>query len=247
MPSFRQFKLQVKTATPLDFAFPALVEDDAVCIGLAIDWRISHALYQAALAFTVKDEHERAGRFLHMKDGLRYLLGRAMLRRTAANYADMDLHAPIPVNAWGKPVPACDFGFNISHSGNQVWVAVSPRKDVGIDVESTLALQDANDIIPNFHPLEISNLRNEFDTTAVMRCWSRKEAIAKAGGTGLSLPLNSYAVATDAQASGWMRIAPPGTRVTDWTVCDIPIGTDYVGALAILGHCGHITVLRLAA
>lgn len=240
-------ELKVRAEAPFDFDYPRLPDTGAICIGLTIDWRDQQVLRAYALEHTLADEHARAARFPRHEDGLRNLLGRALLRRVAAHYGGMDPNQPIRSNTWGKPeLVGCKTGCNVSHAGNQVWVALSRYPRVGIDVEVVNAPQEFHDIAAGFHPDEIAALRKIPDTKlATMRCWSRKEAVSKATGMGLSLPLRAYAVDCDIRSSGWLRLPPPDTVRQNWTTVDLPVGKEYVGALAIDGRCDSLTVLKL--
>lgn len=245
--SLVQHELKVNAAAPLDIDYPPLSENGAVCIGLTIEWRYQEILHSYALRHTVDDEHARAARFLRPEDSLRNLLGRTLLRRVASHYGGMDPRQAIRSNTWGKPeLAGCTVGCNISHAGAQVWAAVAPHAHVGIDVESAKAPSELHDIAAGFHPDEVAALRKMPDAkTATIRCWSRKEAVSKATGMGLSLPLRAYAVDCDARQSGWLRMPPLNTSRADWTTTDLPLGKEYVGALAIQGRCEHVTMLRL--
>jgi 4'-phosphopantetheinyl transferase len=240
--------LKVDAAAPLDFDYPDLAAGSAVCIGLSMAWQQREVLHTAAVRDTHPSEHARAARYLRYEDSLRHLLGRALLRRAAAHYGGMETSLPMGANPWGKPqLAGCSIGCNVSHAGNQVWVAVSSYEHVGIDVESATAPPDFRDIATGFHAEETRALRNAADPgLATMRCWTRKEAVAKAIGMGLSLPLDAYAVECGVQTADWLRIAPPATCREAWTTVDLPVGDKYVGALAIDGQCNRVTVVRLS-
>ncbi|HZW14411.1 MAG TPA: 4'-phosphopantetheinyl transferase superfamily protein [Noviherbaspirillum sp.] len=240
-------ELKVRADAPFDIDYPELTGAGAICIGLTIDWRDQQTLRDYAMRHTLPDEHERAARFPRPEDSLRNLLGRTLLRRVASHYGGMDPKQSIRSNTWGKPeLVGCSVGCNVSHAGTQVWIALSPFPRVGIDVESASAPQEFHDIAAGFHPDEIAALRRMPDVKmATMRCWSRKEAVSKATGMGLSLPLRAYAVDCETRQSNWLRIPPPKTSRQDWTTIDLPVGKEYVGALAIEGRCDTLTVLRL--
>ncbi|HEY8609573.1 MAG TPA: 4'-phosphopantetheinyl transferase superfamily protein [Noviherbaspirillum sp.] len=232
---------------PFSVVLPALAPDAAVCLGLAIDWRHQDALRSYAMQHTLPDEHARAARFPQAEDGLRNLLGRALLRTMAAHYGGMDPNSLIRVSTWGKPeLEGCSVGCNISHAGNQLWVAVASSSRVGIDVASASAGQEYRDIAAGFHPDEVAALRRATDgRLATMRCWNRKEAVSKATGLGLSLPLRDYAVDCGVTPSHWLRLPPPRTARSDWTTVDLPVGDGYVGALAVAGRIARVDILRL--
>lgn len=237
----------VSAEAPFDIDFPELSGTGAVCLGLTIEWRHQDALRAFAMQHTLQDEHARAARFLRAEDSLRNLLGRALLRRVASHYGGMDPMQMIRVNTWGKPeLEGCSAGCNVSHSGSQLWVAVARYPHVGVDVEATTSVQEYRDIAAGFHPDEILALRKAPDSkAATMRCWSRKEAVSKATGMGLSLPLHGYAVDCEAKSGDWLRIAPGDTTRAMWTTVDLPVGKDYVGALAVKGEIEKVDVVRL--
>jgi 4'-phosphopantetheinyl transferase len=235
--------------TLFDFDYPSPGEHEAICIGLLIDWRNASSLHAAALRYTHVTEHERAARFLRSEDSLRHLLGRALLRKIVGHDDHRHPHhiEPMPVNAWGKPQPtSSSAGCNLSHAGNQVWATLARFPHAGIDVESATAPSEYLGIMRNFHPAEIGALQSLPDMrAAVMRCWTRKEAISKAIGMGLSLPLNAYAVDCHAIPNDWLHVAPSGTTLADWTTMDLPVWPGYVGALAIEGRCNKVTIMKL--
>ncbi len=241
----RDSALRFDRAPAIDL--PALAADGAVCLGLSIDWRRSEALREFALRHTHPEEHARAARFLRPEDSLRHLLGRTLLRTLAIHYTGMAPDQALPLNAWGKPEPAPQrASCNLSHSGNQVWAALSYLPHLGIDVESATAPTDFRGIMRSFHPDEIAELEASPDTPrAMMRCWARKEAIAKAAGMGLSLPLHDYAVSCASASADWLRVAPQALQQATWSTIDLPLETEYMGALAIAGACRHVTVLSL--
>ncbi|OWW22140.1 4'-phosphopantetheinyl transferase family protein [Noviherbaspirillum denitrificans] len=239
--------LKVDANSPLDLDYPELAEGSAICISLTFDWRHQTALHSFALKNTLQDEHARAARFTRQEDSIRNLLGRTLLRRMAAHYGGMDPTQVIRSNTWGKPeLPGCTVGCNVSHAGSQVWVAVSRYPHVGVDIELTNSPREYHDVAAGFHPDEIAALRRMTDSRiATIRCWTRKEAISRATGMGVALPLHAYAVECDSRATGWLRLPPPRSEREDWTTVDLPVGKDYVGALAIEGRCDRIQVLRL--
>lgn len=240
-------ELKVSADAPFDIDFPELPDRGAICIGLSIDWRHDQSLRGYALKHTLQDEHTRAARFSRPEDSLRNLLGRSLLRRVASHYGGMDPMQPIRSNTWGKPeLVGCYVGCNVSHAGNQVWIAVSQYPKVGIDIELVSAPKEFHDIVAGFHPDEIAALRRMPDgKLPTLRCWNRKEAVSKATGMGVALPLRAYCVDCDGRQSGWLRVPPPETERSDWTTLDLPVGKEYVGALAIEGKCERVHVIRL--
>lgn len=240
-------ELKVSAEAPFEIDLPELPDVGALCIGLTIEWRHDQALRGYALKHTLADEHARAARFGRPEDSLRNLLGRSLLRRVASHYGGMEPMQVIRSNTWGKPeLVGCYVGCNVSYAGNQVWVALSRFPRVGIDIELVSAPKEFHDIVAGFHPDEIAALRRMPDgKLSTLRCWNRKEAVSKATGMGVALPLRAYCVECDARQSGWLRVPPPDTERGNWTTVDLPIGKEYVGALAIEGRCDRVSVVRL--
>ena len=85
--------------------------------------------------------------------------------------------------------------FNLSHSGNRVFCAISNR-EVGCDVER---IRPADLKVANrfFSPAEcrtIENAPEEDRNTIFSRIWTLKESFIKNVGQGLSMPLNEFTI-----------------------------------------------------
>ena len=111
--------------------------------------------------------------------------------------------------------------FSISHSADIVWVALCRTATVGIDLEQLRPLPDAAQLTGQLHPQErqtLLALPNTELEKAFFRCWTRKEAVLKACGTGLNTPLNSFCVSCEQQQDNWILAAPaPGNCVAQCT------------------------------
>lgn len=140
---------------------------------------------------------EKAARFHFIEDQYRSLVGKALLSyahlQTTGNelswneYEEEELKKPKLKNG---PF------FNISHSGRVVTVAMSEGCDVGIDTEELKPI-DISKFEENFLPAEwlwLQNTSNKLRNLRFYQLWTRKEAILKATGLGLSLPLTDFNV-----------------------------------------------------
>ena len=150
--------------------------------------------YAGRAALLTGEDLERAARFVFERDRARFVAARAALREILAGYTGLDpLELPILRNAHGKPY--FDFpgapGFNLSHSGDIGMLAVGRAAAIGIDVESRELPRDARDLAASvFSPEERDALHCVADDAldeAFFTCWTRKEALLKALGTGLTL------------------------------------------------------------
>jgi phosphopantetheinyl transferase len=139
----------------------------------------------------------RVRRFRFEEDRVRSIVARGSLRRILASYCGafpQDLE--FRTGAYGKPAllkPSCSLEFNVSHSGHCVLIAVTAGVPCGVDVEcrhSNTAELSIAEIF--FCPREVewlSRTENGF-----LRIWVTKEAIVKAVGCGLSIPLSDVDV-----------------------------------------------------
>ena len=173
-----------------------------------------------------------ARRFVHRADAARHLVGRAVLRRLLTRWHPQARSELVfTSNEFGKPKlldSRCEF--SISHSWDWVWVAVTLGVPVGIDVEQRRPEVDLSFIIPYLHPAEQMSLAGG-DPAMALRCWTRKEAVVKAIGMGLSMPLNSFIVAVDERRFGWL-LSGPVYRDGAWTCVDLPVPHPYHLSLA---------------
>ncbi|GJD73525.1 4'-phosphopantetheinyl transferase family protein [Methylobacterium goesingense] len=188
------------------------------------------------------DEQARAARFLRPQDRDRFVHSHLALRRILSGYLGRDpgdLCFDPAEN--GKPElggPDRDrLRFNLSHSGSHALVAIADGTAIGVDVEVARPLGDVMAIArAHFHSGEITTLAGRSAAErpmAFLACWTRKEAVVKALGTGLSLPLDSFEVTLPpgpATIRSWARGASP---CHDWSLHHLDLGAEAVGAVAI--------------
>ena len=186
------------------------------------------------------EERGRGRRFVQIEDrrsfaaahgGLRFLLG-AMLGAPPQSFA-------FAANAYGKPRLDPDRGiaFNMSHSGGIVLIGLAPHLAVGVDVEALRPLSERDAIVRRyFHPGEAADFARVPPSDAegaFFRCWSRKEAVVKALGLGMSLDLHRYRVTcTPGDAPRVLALEGEPEPDADWSLIDLDVGPGHVGAVA---------------
>jgi len=190
------------------------------------------------------DESARAGRFTFARDRRHFIVAHAAMRRLLGRYLR---RAPDTVElmrgAFGKPeivpVPGVPrISFNLSHSHERALLAVTGDAAVGVDCEYVhegIPIQEVADLF--FAEREILQLQvksREEQLSAFYRCWTRKEALIKGIGTGLSCPLHSFSVEIDTMVAQKPRNEGiPFQIQPEWIVLDVPMDDEYVGAVAI--------------
>ena len=199
------------------------------------------------------DELDRADRFRRPRDRRRFVVNRAQLRMILGRYLGQDpALLEFRVGTHGKPSLAGGvhhelLRFNSSRSHDLGVLAVQLDEDLGIDVEHVRPFPEALNVAERFFsPAECEALHSsspgEIDTT-FFRYWTRKEAIVKSLGLGLSQPMDGFTLAEkpDGMAERVAVSISSGT-VVQWAL-PLPVPSrDYVVALATAGsarpvHC----------
>ena len=186
-----------------------------------------------------RDEHARAARFQFARDRNRYIAGRGTLRVLLGSYVNA---APSDIafdsNPHGKPVladAALGVHFNLAHSGDIAIFAFARNRTPGIDIESLDHAVDHEALAQRFFSVrecaELKTLPRDARNRAFLTCWTCKEAVAKAIGRGLSLPLDQIEVTVGANPPRVLHIAHAVAR--GWTLHSVAAGSAYVATLAV--------------
>jgi 4'-phosphopantetheinyl transferase len=142
------------------------------------------------------EERQRAGRFHFDADRNRFMAGRGGLRWILSLYCGIPPEVlTFETGPHGKPElpPFPALSFNVSHSGEYVLIAVTTGTNCGVDIECKRRSANEEGIAQRFFcPREVEWLRRTKD--GFLRLWTAKEAIIKAVGGGLSIPLTDVDV-----------------------------------------------------
>jgi 4'-phosphopantetheinyl transferase len=145
----------------------------------------------------------------------------------------------LETNPHGKPVladPSAELHFNLAHSGDLAIFAFARDCIPGVDAESLERAVDHDALAQRFFSAreyaELQRIPEAGRNRAFLACWTCKEAIAKAIGRGLSLPLNQIEVAVDPAAPLQVLNVPQGDP-REWKLHRIDAGSPYVATLAL--------------
>lgn len=186
-------------------------------------------------------EKKRADRLRVPSRRREFTLAHAILRVSLGAACGVEPGAIVlTVGDHGKPrlaEPSTELGFNISHSRGAVAIALVRGREVGIDIEKVRADVKAEELSARFFsPREhglLSRLSGTEMLTAFFDCWTRKEAVLKAIGAGLSLPLASFDVSLDPDRAELLATRWEEDHQVTLRHLDAPEG--YRAALAISG------------
>lgn len=180
-------------------------------------------------------EKARALRYKFEKDRREFVMARGALRILLGGYLHRKPRQVVFLeNGYGKPslINGKRIVFNVSHSHGLILLAFGKNCAIGIDVERVQDL-DYRAMAKRFFARReqemLQALPDSEHLQAFYLCWTRKEALVKAFGEGLSYPLDQFVVSValhepaqilEMQESEWVW------RV--WDVSELPI---YAAAL----------------
>ncbi|WP_299136672.1 4'-phosphopantetheinyl transferase superfamily protein [uncultured Tenacibaculum sp.] len=137
-----------------------------------------------------KKMQERLYKFRRWQDAYTYLYGKLLLKKSMLQFGYDNSLESIKTTEHGKPYfENTSFSFNISHSEEYVVCAISndEKVNLGIDIEKVKPIK-----LDGFSAVFSPEEKREIDSyNKFYTCWTRKEAIVKADGRGLTIPLNT--------------------------------------------------------
>jgi 4'-phosphopantetheinyl transferase len=191
-------------------------------------------------------EHAAGARFQSTLLQTRFLQRRVALRAILAGYLGVSATELVFMeNEFGKPalhasLASTGLSFNSSHSGPVAVIAVGRSRHIGIDVEAVRPIKDAEKIAARFFSSQESAALAALDpderNAGFLHCWTRKEAVIKALGGGLSIPLDSFAVSLQPhQPAAILAWSIPDTDAAPWRLYHLEPTAGFVGALLVEG------------
>ncbi|WP_299102867.1 4'-phosphopantetheinyl transferase superfamily protein [uncultured Winogradskyella sp.] len=170
----------------------------------SFDFNIEDEAVKKYFHLLSQDEQARANKFKFDKDRRCYVVSKGVLRTLSGKYLNRNAQdIMFSYGEFGKPKfeQNTDLNFNVSHSGDLATIGFVTNHTIGIDIEKIKNDFDTFEIASNFFSKkEIADLQlisKPEQYIAFYRCWTRKEALIKAIGSGLSFPLDSFSVTLD--------------------------------------------------
>jgi 4'-phosphopantetheinyl transferase len=143
-----------------------------------------------------KEYQDKIKRFRRWQDAQLSLLGRVLLLK---GIEEVGLFCPpdkeIKYTKHDKPYFEDNLiQFNISHSGEIVVCALSTENEIGIDIEmvTNVEIDDFKFLMTEMEWENVTSSNNKNNT--FFNYWTQKEAVIKAHGHGLTIPLKSFEI-----------------------------------------------------
>lgn len=185
-------------------------------------------------------ERERAARFHRDADRERWTIGRLALRRVLGERLGREPGGLVlDTGPHGKPYLAGGPAFNLSHSGEDLVIAVAETTPLGVDVEPLRTLPDwralATIICTEGELATLERLDPGARPHALLALWTRKEALLKGVGVGIARHLRDVEMSAepdcaDALLSSRLAAASPAL----WRVLAVGLGPEAPDALCAL-------------
>jgi 4'-phosphopantetheinyl transferase len=128
--------------------------------------------------------------------------------------------------------------FNLSHSRDLALCACTRLGEIGVDVEHIHPLVDmdriAHRIFSESDYRVWVRLPEQLRQTTFYKCWTQKEALIKACGSGLSQPMNQIAVPVLAgESSSLISWNGNCEQASDWSMCSFTPEPETIAACAL--------------
>lgn len=199
---------------------------------------LSEAQADPLAALLSADERRRADRLVHPEDRARFQAAHGRLREIIGNHLSVAPREIVfGVEPNGKPYvanPETQLRFNLTHSDALAGVAISHGLAVGIDIERIKPLDGTGleEALSRREQDALAALGGEERRDAFYRCWTRKEALLKAHGRGLGVPLDSFDVPVDKTPDAIVRFGVTLAEARDWRIVSFVPAPGYAGAVA---------------
>ena len=201
------------------------------------------------------DEQERAARLTNQQVRDRFVIARIRLRELLSLF----LRRPpqkiyFTYGPQGKPSIISEVGepqltFNLAHSGGIGLIAIGLNREVGVDHERRKRFPDAMGIAERFFSqAEVSYIRSlpsNQREEEFLKIWTCKEAYVKAVGSGLSCPLDSFAVTFSTESERGVVVSGGESLTTlEYSIQLLPASRLFFGAVVSTGqdwklNCWH--------
>ncbi|SFR34740.1 4'-phosphopantetheinyl transferase superfamily protein [Robiginitalea myxolifaciens] len=147
-------------------------------------------------ALITQEERERGGRFMFDKDRQTYVAAHAVLRQVLKAFGGDELSSQeFSRGDFGKPyLPVgARLNFSLSHSRDRIALAFDRNQELGIDVEwhnPEIDVQEVGSRVYSASEMDYISAGGSDSAARFYQLWTRKEALIKKAGFGLSTPID---------------------------------------------------------
>jgi 4'-phosphopantetheinyl transferase len=203
-------------------------------IVLLLDGTAATGSLLGAMRLLDSAEQARAARFRFRHHRSDYVLAHALWRIALGACLGVDgAEVPLTSTPAGQPMlPGSGLATSLSHSGAWTAIAICYSATIGIDIERSPTHMTLQTLLPSIcTPEELARLHDLPDSTreqASLALWTRKEALLKAFGVGLTEDPTTLSTIADGP------VPAPASAAHQPPCCvrNLDLSTGLVGALA---------------
>jgi 4'-phosphopantetheinyl transferase len=189
-------------------------------------------------------ELDRAGKFRFDHHRNRFIAGRGCLRAILGRYLSNDpARIEFSYSRLGKTEFAPGFDglglhFNVAHSEDLALFAITRLGPVGVDVECIRVVRDVDELVARFFSVRENGLFQKLASSempsAFFNLWTRKEALLKATGEGITGGLDRVEVSfLPDEPAQLLAMSGDVESAAQWSLHELSPATGFVGAVAI--------------
>jgi len=210
----------------------------------AASLRVSSDVLTGLTATLSPLEKEHAGKFKFDLHRNRFIAGRGLLRTILGRYLQISpSKLDFVYSPQGKPALDLKSGgaglhFNLTDTEDLVLFVVTHIGPVGVDVESIRPVKEMGDLVARFFSQRENELFQKVSPdkkpTAFFNLWTRKEALLKATGEGITRSLNLVEVSfLPDEPACVLAISGDLEKAASWSLHALSPAPGFVGAVAI--------------
>jgi 4'-phosphopantetheinyl transferase len=191
-----------------------------------------------------QNEVQHADQFRCEDHRRQFTVMRGFLRALLSEYLELPANElEIECDKYGKPglprhLNKKNLQFNVSHSHGHGLVALSCDAQIGVDLEFERKDPEfillASTVLSDIQFAEFIKIPAAEQANSFYRMWTRKEAVSKAIGMGLSMPFQCFDVSFQARETPQIgQMDSRWGQADQWSLHDIDVAPEFSAALAI--------------
>ena len=205
---------------------------------------VDPSILQKLSSTLTPDEMERAKRYKFAIHRNRFIAGRGALRAILALYLGTEAAAlRFAYLENGKPDLGGKFAkagidFNLAHTGDLALLAITRIGPVGVDVEYVRPIKNVDELVARFFSSRENKLFQKVPAaekpSAFFNLWTRKEALLKATGEGITRSLDLVEVSfLPGEPARLLAISGDESAARRWMMKELSPADGFTGAVTV--------------
>jgi len=197
------------------------------------------------------NEQEQAKKYYDKVLANHYIISHGILRSILGYYVDQSPSSlELINNTHGKPsLKNSNIEFNMSHSRNMVCYVIAFNNKIGVDIEfynTTIDIMEMLELVFTKKEIElIKSLDIDEQYKTFYKSWTKKEALIKAVGRGLSYPINTIEVIKLLPGQNLLLTDGNDELQQEWYSYELEAPKGYFGAIGIQSRINEIIYLEM--